>query len=273
MFRSLSQVRHISTGVRLSKRLDGKVAVLTASTDGIGLAMAHRLGKDGAHVVVSSRKQENVDKAIAKLQEEKVMVSGYVCHAGKAEDRRRLLDEVKKVHGGFDIFIANAGINPHFGPTLKTPELAYDKMFDLNVKSTFQWIQDSVPLMESRPNSSIVLLSSIAAFAAYELLGIYSVSKAALVSLTKVLTPELAAKKIRINCIAPGLITTKFSTTLWEDPVTESAASETLLRDVPLKRKGTPEECTGIVSLLCSDEGTYITGETIVVAGGMKSRM
>ena len=106
----------------------GKVAVITASTEGIGFAIARKLGLDGAHVVISSRKQANVDQAINALKAENISVSGVACHVGKASDRRALLDKVEKDHGGIDILVLNAGVNPYFGSILGTPESAYDKI-------------------------------------------------------------------------------------------------------------------------------------------------
>nr|CAB3237800.1 dehydrogenase/reductase SDR family member 4-like [Phallusia mammillata] len=266
---SVSGIRNFSTCMRRYANLQGKTAIVTASTEGIGFAIAHKLGKDGANVVISSRKEEKVSEALSKLKSDNISAIGIPCHVGKSEDRKSLLDLAQSNFGAIDILVTNAGVNPYFGTTLQTPEKAYDKIFDTNVKSTFQWIQDAVPLMEKSPNASITIVSSIGAFAPFEMLGIYSVSKTALVGLTKALSPELGAKNIRINCIAPGIIKTKFSQALWKNP----DISKTITSQVALKRVGTADECGGIVSFLSSDEATYVTGETFVVSGGMPSRL
>ena len=264
---SSSLVRNLSSSAL--GRLSGKVAVVTASTDGIGYAIAKKLGEDGAHVVISSRKKANVDKAVDKLKSANIQVSGIACHVGKSEDRKALLDSVREQFNGFDILVSNAAVNPYFGSILMTPESAYDKIFDVNVKATFQLIQEAVPLMKGRDNSSITIVSSIGGYTPFDLLGIYSVSKTTLIGLTKALTPELSQLNIRVNCLCPGIIRTKFSGALWKN----KAAEEECLKIVPMKRLGEPEDCGGIVSFLSSDDARYVTGESIVVAGGSQSRL
>jgi len=261
--------RSFSTSIKSMGKLSGKVAVVTASTDGIGYAIAKKLAEDGAHIVISSRKQSNVDTALEKLRANNLSVSGTACHVGKAEDRQKLLNFVKQEFGSLDILVSNAAVNPYFGPVLNTPEAAYDKIFDVNVKATFLLIKEFVPLMECRQNSSITVVSSIGGFTPFDLLGIYSLSKTALLGLTKVLTNELAAKNIRINSLCPGIVKTKFSGALWKS---EDVANQ-ILQSVPLKRFADADDCGGIVSFLSSDEAKYITGENIVVGGGMQSRL
>uniref|UniRef100_A0A2K5PVC4 Dehydrogenase/reductase 4 n=1 Tax=Cebus imitator TaxID=2715852 RepID=A0A2K5PVC4_CEBIM len=196
---------------------------------------ARRLAQDGAHVVISSRKQEKVDQAVAKLQGEGLSVTGTVCHVGKAEDRERLVTTV----------------------------------LHINVKATAMMINAVVPEMEKRGGGSVVIVSSIAAFHPPPGLGSYCVSKTALLGLTKCLAIELDPKNIRVNCLAPGLIRTSFSKTLWGDKEQEKRTKETL----KIRRMGEPEECAGIVSFLCSEDASYITGETVVVGGGSPSRL
>lgn len=262
-------VRSMSSSTAGVGRLSGKVAVVTASTDGIGYAIAKKLGEEGAHVVVSSRKMDNVERAVSDLKAANLQVTGMACHVGKAEDRKALFDLVKEQFGGLDILVSNAAVNPYFGSALATPEAAYDKIFDVNVKATFQLIQEAVPLMKGRDNSSITIVSSIGGYTPFELLGIYSVSKTALIGLTKALTPELADHKIRVNCLCPGVIRTKFSGALWKD----QAAEEECLKMIPMNRLGEPEDCGGVVSFLSSDDARFVTGESIVVAGGSQSRL
>jgi len=248
-------------------KFDNKVALVTASTQGIGFAIARRLAVDGAHVIVCSRKKANVDAAVKSLTSHKHKVSGMVCHVGKACDRALLLDMIKQKFGGMDILVSNAGVNPYFGSILSTPESAYDKILDVNVKATFMLIQESVPLLQARGGGSIVIVSSYAGFSPNPLLGIYGVSKTALLGLTKALVPELRDRNIRVNCIAPGLIKTQFSSALLQQ------GEEAVAAELKIERIGVPDDCAGVASFLCSDDASYITGETVVVAGGVPCRL
>lgn len=246
-----------------------KVALVTASTSGIGLAIARRLAQEGAHVVVSSRKQENVDKAVKQLQSENLSVTGITCHAANAEDRERLVNTALQKYGGIDILVCNAGVNPHVGQILDSTEDHWKKLFDVNVISTFLMVKLVVPHMKKRGSGSIVLISSIGAYIAYDTIGPYSVSKTALLALTKALTPDLLAMNIRVNCVVPGLFKTDFSGVLWKDEKVNSRVMA-LHR---FSRIAEPAECAGIVSFLCSTDASFISGENIVVAGGGLSRL
>eukprot|EP00050_Salpingoeca_kvevrii_P011691 m.17286 g.17286 ORF g.17286 m.17286 type:complete len:261 (+) comp3577_c0_seq1:30-812(+) len=250
-------------------RLQGRVALVTASTDGIGLAVARRLGMDGAHVVVSSRKQQNVDEAVESLRADGICVSGLVCHVGKAEDRTKLIEHTLGEHGKLDILVSNAAVNPVFGPAIKTPEDAWDKIFDINVKAAFLLTQEAFPHLKKSDYPSIVFISSIAGLVPFPALGPYSVSKTALLGMTKVLANEMGPFGIRVNAVAPGVIKTRFSEQLWGS----DAVAKKALAAIPLGRFGETVDCAGLVSFLCSDDAAYITGETHVVAGGMQSRL
>lgn len=242
---------------------------MTASTEGIGFAIARRLGEDGAKVVVSSRKQQNVDKAVKALQKENLDVCGVVCHVGKKEDRSNLIQKTLDQYGGIDILVSNAAANPTMGPLIDCSEEAWDKLFDTNVKATFMLCKEIVPHIEKRGGGSILIVSSIAGYTSSEGIPAYAVTKTALLGVIKGLVGSLCPKNIRINGLAPGLIKTKFSQALWKNPDTLSMA----LPGIPMKRIGEPDECGGIVSFLCSDDASYITGETVVVSGGMLSRL
>ncbi|CAB3992828.1 dehydrogenase reductase SDR family member 4-like [Paramuricea clavata] len=255
---------------RSSSTHAGKVAIVTASTDGIGYEIARRLGHDGAKVVISSRKQHNVDETCRKLQSEGLDVLGMVCHVGKNDDRKNLVNKTLEKYGKIDILVSNAATNPIYGDTLSASEKAWDKIFDTNVKATFLLIKEVVPHMkEQKIKGAITVVASIAGLNPFPALGVYSISKTALLALTKVLANELGSDGIRVNSIAPGIIKTHFSKAIWEN---ESVQQE-LLRDTALKRIGTPEECAGLVSFLSSDDASYITGENIVVSGGTPSRL
>ncbi|XP_036055897.1 dehydrogenase/reductase SDR family member 4 isoform X2 [Onychomys torridus] len=221
-------VRMASSAVTRQNPLANKVALVTASTEGIGFAIARRLAEDGAHVVISSRKQENVDRAVATLQGEGLSVTGIVCHVGKPEDRERLVATAVKLHQGVDILVSNAAVNPFFGSLMDVTEEVWDKS-----------------------------------------LSPYNVSKTALLGLTKNFAAELDSKNIRVNCLAPGLIKTRFSSVLWKDKSREDMIKQYMR----INRLGKPEDCAGIVSFLCSEDASYINGETVVVGGGTPSRL
>ncbi|XP_012589470.1 PREDICTED: dehydrogenase/reductase SDR family member 2, mitochondrial isoform X3 [Condylura cristata] len=219
-----------SSGIQQKGVLANRVAVVTGATDGIGFAIARRLAQDGAHVVVSSRKQQNVDRAVAVLQGEGLSVTGTVCHVGKAEDRERLVATI----------------------------------LDVNVKAPALLLSQLLPHMENRGNGSVILVSSIAAYMPHVPLGVYNVSKTALLGLTRTLALELAPKDIRVNCLVPGVIKTNFSKVVRTGRTRAEILTPTVR--VPC-RIGQPEDCAGIVSFLCSPDASYITGENIVVAG------
>ncbi|XP_006883375.1 PREDICTED: dehydrogenase/reductase SDR family member 2, mitochondrial [Elephantulus edwardii] len=247
----------------MSGKLSNRVAVVTGSTDGIGFAIARRLAQDGAHVVVSSRKQQNVDRAVAILQTEGLSVTGTVCHVGKAEDREQLVATALEHCGGIDVLVCNAGVNPVVGSTLGSSEQVWDKILSVNVKAPALLLSQLLPHMEKRGGGSVILVSSIAAYTPSVELGAYNVSKTALLGLTKTLALELAMKGIRVNCLVPGMIKTNFSKMLHKDEVFWKRFKE----NQRLQRIGQPEDCVGLVSFLCSPEASYITGESIVVAG------
>ncbi|XP_046992857.1 dehydrogenase/reductase SDR family member 4 [Schistocerca americana] len=250
-------------------KLKGKVAVVTASTDGIGFAIAKRLAREGAKVVVSSRKQNNVDNAVAKLKAEGHTVTGVTCHVSKASDRQNLLKVADSNFGGIDIIVSNAAVNPTVSQVLECPEEVWDKIFEVNVKAAFLLSKEALPYLRKRGGGSIIYISSIAGYQPLGLLGAYSVSKTALLGLTKAASVDLAKDNIRVNCVAPGIVKTRFSSALYESEET----NEITLSQIPMRRLAHPDEISGIVSFLCSEDASYITGETIIASGGMPSRL
>ncbi|XP_053203474.1 dehydrogenase/reductase SDR family member 4-like isoform X2 [Panonychus citri] len=252
-----------------SDKLKGKVAIVTASSDGIGLEISRRLGQEGASVIISSRRKENVDKAVEELKSEGLDVLGTVCHVSKEEDRKNLIEFTVTNKGGIDYFVSNAAINPVMMPILETGEGAWDKIFEVNVKSAFLLTKAVVPHMEKRGGGSVIYISSIGGYQPLPMIGAYSVSKTALLGLTKAVAIETAPSKIRVNCICPGIIKTKFSRALWEN----ESISEEMNRMIPMHRIGKPEEVASLVYFLCSDDSSYVTGESFVVAGGYYSRL
>lgn len=271
MTRLANFARHQSISSQTGKKLADRVAIVTGSTEGIGLSIAERLAEDGARVVISSRKKNNVEEAVKKLNDlHPGRIAGTVCHVGKDEDQKHLLDFTLKEFGSIDILVSNVAVNPYFGSFMDMQESQWDKIFEVNVKAPFQLTQKIVPHMlknqrKTGDNGAIVYISSIAAYAGMASIGAYSVSKTALLGLCKNMSMELAQDRIRVNLVAPGVIKTKFSQLLWEsDSSTEAFQSMT-----HQKRLGEPNEIGGVVSFLCSSDASYITGENIVVAGGL----
>eukprot|EP00475_Leptophrys_vorax_P042584 TRINITY_DN80237_c0_g1_i1.p1 TRINITY_DN80237_c0_g1~~TRINITY_DN80237_c0_g1_i1.p1 ORF type:complete len:254 (+),score=31.90 TRINITY_DN80237_c0_g1_i1:170-931(+) len=248
------------------RRLQGKVAVVTASTAGIGLGIAERLGEEGASVVISSRKQANVDAAVESLRSKGVDASGLVCHVGSAVHRKELADFAVAKYGRIDIFVSNAAVNPTLGPILDLSEKELDKLLDTNLKATVLLIKEVVPHIPEGGN--IIFVSSIAGFQPMPMLGMYSVTKTALLGLTKALAAELGPD-IRVNCVAPGIVPTQFASYLVRDEAMRKEAEDRTL----LGRLGMPSDIAGAVAFLASDDAAYVTGETIIVAGGMQSRL
>ncbi|XP_073923027.1 LOW QUALITY PROTEIN: dehydrogenase/reductase SDR family member 2, mitochondrial [Castor canadensis] len=260
---ALLSLRSSSSGVNHRLKLPIKVAVVTGSTNGIGFAMAPPLAQDGAHVVIGSRKQQNVDRAVAKLRGEGLSVVGTMCHVGKTEVTMAL-----EHCGGVDFLVCIEGVNPLVGSTLGSSEQVWDKILNVNMKAPALLLSQLLPHMEKRGQGSVVLMSSTAAYIPLCLLGAHNVSKTALLGLTKTLAVELAPKNIRVNCLAPGFINTDFSQVVrakgssW--PMGKmSLVSASLLS---LCREGQSEDCVGLVSFLCSQDDRYITGENIMVA-------
>eukprot|EP01006_Ploeotia_vitrea_P020605 TRINITY_DN52904_c0_g1_i1.p1 TRINITY_DN52904_c0_g1~~TRINITY_DN52904_c0_g1_i1.p1 ORF type:complete len:263 (-),score=106.38 TRINITY_DN52904_c0_g1_i1:216-965(-) len=249
--------------------MDGKVALVTGSTKGIGLACALRLGLDGASVVVCSRRQKNVDDAVQLLKDKGVAdVFGIAVHVGKSADQERLVAAVVERYGRVDVFVSNVATNPAMGTMLEsTTEKIWDVVFSTNVKSHFFLTKRLVPHMKA--GSNIVFISSYAGYLPSPILGVYSLTKTTLLALTRVLSRELGPRGIRVNCLAPGIIKTRFSRALW----TNDAIAKHYKREIALQQFGTPEQCAGVVAFLASDDAAYVTGETILASGGIPARL
>lgn len=252
------------------KKLSGKIAVVTASTEGIGFAVARRLAEDGARVVVSSRRAGNVERAVAELQKDGLTdVIGVQCNVSKEKDRTNLIEETISKLGGLDILVSNAAVNPAMGGVLDCAEPVWDKIFDVNVKSALMLSQLAVPHMKQRGGGAIVYVASIGGFHPINNLGAYSVSKTTLLGLSKAVAQQVASDNIRANCIAPGIVKTRFSQPLHGN----EAVYEHMIQSIPLGRMAEPHEMAGLVSFLVSDDASYITGENFIAAGGMPSRL
>ena len=250
-------------------RLVNKVAVVTGSTAGIGFAIGKRLAEEGATVVLSSRNEKNVTKAVDLCKSEGLNVDGIVCNVADAQDRSNLKNHVIDKFGKLDVLVSNVGINPTFGPIISCNEKIWSKIFYINVTCGALLASEFTPLLAATNNGNIVFVSSGSGFCPMPLIGPYAASKAALISLTKVLSMELTSAKIRVNCIAPGFIETDFSSAITEN---KGMLSRTLKMN-PMNRVGTADECSGAVAFLVSDDASYMTGETISMDGGIPVRV
>lgn len=248
-------------------RFEGKVAIITAATAGIGLGIAHRLGNEGARLAICSRRQNNVDEAIKELKQAGIEVVGCTANVGNKADLKKLVDLAVNSFGKVDILVSNAAVNPAAGLILDMPDSAIDKILDVNVKSAILLSREVKPHLQK--GSNIVFISSYTAYHPEAPIAMYAISKTALVALTKALAEELGPDGIRVNCVAPGTVPTKFASALVETPQMEAAN----IARTFLGRLGTPEDMAAAVAYLASDDASYVTGETIVVAGGMHSRL
>ena len=218
-------------------------------------------------MIVASRRQKNIDAAIAELKTEEINAFGLASHAGKIEDNQKLVDFAVSKCGKIDILVPNAATNPFFGKILDSTEAQWDKIYSVNLKGVFLLCKAAVPHMPK--GSSIVMNASIGGYLCSDPIGIYHIMKTALIGLTRLLAESLTHKGIRVNGIAPGLIPTKFSSGLVNDPLILKES----MKSCPMKRPGKPEECASVVAFLASDDTSYITGETVVVAGGTRARL
>ncbi|CAN4126930.1 unnamed protein product [Withania somnifera] len=251
---------------KFGKRFEGKVAIVTASTQGIGFSIAERLGFEGASVVISSRKQKNVDEAVQKLRDRGIEVFGVVCHVSSAQQRKNLVEKAIQKYGKLDVIVSNAAVNPTVDAILGTKEPALDKLWDINVKAAILLLQDASPYLQK--GSSVVIISSIAAYNPPASLGMYGITKTALLGLTKALAAEMAPNT-RVNGVAPGFVPTHFASFITENAnMRKELEAKTLLN-----RLGTTQDMAAAVAYLASDDAAYVTGETLVVAGGMHSRL
>ncbi len=242
---------------------DGKVAIVTGASRGIGLGIAEKLVAEGARVVITARKPEALAEAVEKLGGE----SKAVAVAGNAADEAHqdeVISTAKERFGGLDLLVNNTGINPVYGPLLDAPAEAVRKIFDTNVVAAFSWVKKAMAagLGADGSTGAVVNVASIAGLGATGTIGWYGVSKAALIHLTTELGFQLAPA-VRVNAVAPAIVKTQFAEALYEGREDKVSAA------YPMKRLGAPEDIAGAVSFLLSDDAGWITGQTLVVDGGV----
>ncbi len=248
--------------------LTGKVAVITGSSRGIGKAIAEAMADHGAKVVISSRKQDVCDTVAAGINA--VHPDAAVAIAANISDKaglQRLVDESKRAFGQIDILVCNAASNPYYGPMEGIADEQFRKILDNNIVANHWLISMVAPDMRARGDGSIVIISSIGGIKGSIVLGAYCISKAADMQLARNLADEFGPDNVRVNCIAPGLIRTDFARALWDDPETLKRSTH----NAPLKRIGEPHEIAGAAVFLASPAGSFMTGQTMVIDGGVTS--
>jgi NAD(P)-dependent dehydrogenase (short-subunit alcohol dehydrogenase family) len=245
--------------------LEGKVAIVTGASRGIGESIARTYAKAGAKVVLASRKLEGLTEVQKKIEAEGGEALAVTCHTGSREQIDQLVEKAIERFGKVDVLVNNAATNPYFGPMMLVEELAWDKTFEVNVKGYFYTTRAVVRHLQSRnAPGAIVNVASVAGQMAMPLQGVYAMTKAAVISMTKTLAMELGPANVRVNAIAPGLVDTKFASAL----TANDEIREMVLSRMAIKKIAQPEDIAGIALLLASDQGSYFTGECVVVDGG-----
>lgn len=245
--------------------LTDRVAIVSGASRGIGRSIALSLADAGAQVVVASRKQEGVDAVVREIAEGGGAAVGVAAHVGNEEDVAMLVDKTVEAFGGVDIVVNNAGTNPHFGPLVTATTSLWDKIMDVNVRGAFFVCRQAVPIMQERGGGKIVNVASVAGVRPQPAMGIYSISKAALIMLTKSLAQELGPFNIQVNAVAPGVIKTRFSGVLWQTPT----IAEAIEKHTPLGRLGEVDDVVGAALYLASPLSDFVTGTVLLIDGGI----
>ena len=244
--------------------LDGKVALITGASRGIGQAIAEAYALSGAQVVLSSRKQAALDLVAEQITAAGGEALPLAAHTGDQASIENLVRRAVDVFGGIDILVNNAGTNPHFGPILSAEESHWQKILDVNLVGYFRMVKACVDSMRSRGGAKIINIASIVGIKPQTGMGVYGVSKAGVLMLTQVLAAELAVDNIQVNAIAPGFIKTQFSRILWETP----AIHDAITRMIPQGRMAEPGELAGIALYLASSASSFTTGSIFLIDGG-----
>ena len=245
-------------------QLENKVAVITGASRGMGEAIAKRFSLEGATVVIASRKQDMLDEVLDEIEQAGGKGMAIATHTGEQEQCKQLIDQTVGRFGTVDILINNAATNPHFGPVLDSELSHWQKTFDVNVMGYFWTSRYAAEVMQKNGGGKIVNMASVTGLAPGPFMGVYSVSKAAIIMMTKVLAQELGRDNIRVNALAPGIIKTKFAQALWGNP----QLNEQYIQKNPLGRIGDPEDIVGAALFLASDASSYVNGDVIVLDGG-----
>ncbi|BFG76911.1 SDR family oxidoreductase [Paraburkholderia terrae] len=245
--------------------LTDRIALVTGASRGIGEAIARLLAQQGAHVIVSSRKLEECEYVAADIRAAGGSAEAFACHVGRMEDIAATFAHIREKHGRLDILVNNAAANPYFGHILDTDLAAYNKTVEVNVRGYFFMSVEAGKLMKERGRGAIVNTASVNALHPGDMQGIYSITKAAVVNMTKAFAKECGPLGIRVNALLPGLTRTKFAGALFEN----KDIYDQWVNNIPLRRHGEPSEMAGTVLYLVSDAASYTNGECIVVDGGL----
>jgi len=246
-------------------RLDGKVAIVTGSSRGIGRSIAEHLAAHGARVVVSSRKLPACEEVVNAIRSAGGEATAVAANIGDKAQLEYLVAETRKRFGPIDILVCNAASNPYFGPMSGLPDDTFQKILQNNIVSN-HWLSNLVlPEMAQHKDGVVIIVSSIGGIKGSAVLGAYCVSKAADMQLARNLAVEWGKQNIRVNCIAPGLVKTDFARALWDNPKLLAHTEAT----TPLGRIGDPDDIGGIAVFLASRAGAFVTGQTIVADGGV----
>ncbi len=245
--------------------LSGKIALVTGASRGIGESIAALLAQYGAHVIVSSRKLEDCQQVADAIQAEGGNAEAMACHVGRMEDIQAIMAAIRDQHPRLDILVNNAAANPYFGHILDTDLAAFDKTVSVNIRGYFFMSVEAGRIMREQGGGVIVNTASVNALQPAPMQGIYSITKAAVVNMTRAFARECGPLGIRVNALLPGLTKTRFAGALFEH---EDLYQQVVDR-IPLQRHAEPEEMAGTVLYLVSDAASYTNGECIVVDGGL----
>lgn len=245
--------------------LDGKVAIVTGSSRGIGRSIAENLAAAGAKVVVSSRKAPACEEVVAAIRKSGGEAIAIPAHIGDKAQLEILVGETRKRWGKIDVLVCNAASNPYYGPMAGLSDDAFNKILQNNIVAN-HWLANLVlPEMAQRKDGAVIIVSSIGGLKGTATLGAYAISKAADMQLARNLAVEWGPHNVRVNCIAPGLVKTDFARALWENPETLGHYES----QTPLRRIGQPDDIGGIAVFLASKAAAFVTGQTIVADGGV----
>lgn len=246
-------------------QLDGRIALITGASRGIGEAIAKTLAAHGAEVIIASRKIGDLERVAAQITDAGGRATAMACHIGEMSQIEALFGQIQTRFAKLDILVNNAATNPFFGDVLSADERAWDKTCDVNLKGYFFMSQHAARMMKAQGGGAIVNVASINGIKPAPYQGIYSITKAGLIAMTKSFAKELAGFHIRVNALLPGITDTKFSAVM----VKNEAFMKVVLPMIPMGRVGQPEEMAGAVLYLVSDAAAYTTGACIIADGGM----
>ena len=242
-----------------------KTAIVSGGSKGIGKAIAMKLAQAGANVVICSRRKENLDSAVNEAESNGLTFVPIECNTSNKESIQSVVDYTIEKFDKVDVLVNNAAANPYYGPILNSEDSHWDKIFDVNVKGYFNFAKACSKTMIANNSGKIINVASIAAKTPLEGLGVYNISKAAVVMLTKVLAKELGEHNINVNTLAPGLIKTDFSRALWENEDTHNK----IVKSIPQGKMGSPDDISGMALYLASEASDFVTGSIFTVDGGI----